>query len=512
MKLSQILQQINIKFNILVNQNLVESTQINDIVIDSRIAKLNDIFFPLKGIKNDGEKFVLDVVNKGVKVIAVNHQNSLNINQLIAINKEIIVISVNNNFELLVEFLKIRYQPLPKNIYGITGTNGKTSTVEFISQINRLLKKNSASIGTIGIKSNLAIENNLINSSLTTSDIVSLYRNLSILKKYQIDEVAIEVSSIGLHQNRIAGLEFACAGFTNISQDHLDYHQTMENYFNCKLLLFSKFINNQSFAIINSDIEQFPIIAKICDDRDIKIIDYGYQAKILKLTKVVDKNVTIEYQNNLYHFSVCFSGEFQIYNLLCALACILAKNQLNQSEIKNLLANFNQLNVAQGRMQSVYKLANNSEIFIDFAHSPDALKNVLIEAKKIRDQKDKNKLARVLVLFGCGGDRDAKKRPMMGEIACDLADLVIITDDNPRTEDPKKIRQQILENCDITKTIEIDDRRKAISQAIKMLKDNDVLILAGKGHEKYQIIGQEKFEFDEEKIVKHVIETLENNE
>lgn len=509
MKLSQILQQINIKFNILVNQNLVESTNINDIIIDSRIAKPNDVFFPLKGIKNNGENFVLDVVNKGVKVIVVNQENSLKIDQLISIQSQLIVITCDNNFELLVEFLKIFYYPLPKNIYGITGTNGKTSTVDFIYQINKFLKKNSASIGTIGINCSKKIENNFIDSILTTSDVASLYRNLLILKKHQIDEVAIEVSSIGLHQNRIAGLDFACAGFTNFSQDHLDYHQTMENYFNCKLLLFSKFISNNSFAIVNSDIEQFPIIAKTCQDRAIKIIDYGYKAKFLKLVKIFDQNITIEYQNNLYQFSVCFSGEFQIYNLLCALACILAKNQLNQLEIKNLLANFNQLKVAQGRMQSVYKLANNSEIFIDFAHSPDALKNILIEAKKICDQKN---YGRVIVLFGCGGDRDAKKRPMMGEIACDLADLVIITDDNPRTEDPKKIRQQILENCDITKTIEIADRRNAISQAIKMLKDNDVLILAGKGHEKYQIIGQEKLEFDEEKIVKQVIETLENNE
>ena len=176
----------------------------------------------------------------------------------------------------------------------------------------------------------------------------------------------------------------------------------------------------------------------------------------------------------------------------------MVKYNLSESELKNLLLKFPQLHAAEGRMQRVATLINKAQIFIDFAHSPDALENVLKLARKITQ-------GRVLVLFGCGGNRDAKKRPIMGEIASNLADLVIVTDDNPRQEEPKAIRAEILQGCDQKKVVEIDNRKVAIEKAIKMLQDHDILILAGKGHEKYQIIGDKKFEFDEEKIVKDAI-------
>jgi UDP-N-acetylmuramoyl-L-alanyl-D-glutamate--2,6-diaminopimelate ligase len=261
---------------------------------------------------------------------------------------------------------------------------------------------------------------------------------------------------------------------------------------------------NGACAVLNSDIEEFAQIKKICEEKNHRIIEYGYKARDLRLQKVevhdLGQKVFFEFAQKEYCFELSSSGEFQALNALCALANVLAKNNLSPNELQNLLKKFHQLQSALGRMQLVARLKNQAQVFIDFAHSPDALKNVLVLARKITK-------ARVVVLFGCGGNRDSKKRPLMGKIACELADLVIVSDDNPRQENAAEIRAQILQNCDMSKTIEIAGRELAIKRTIELLERQDVCILAGKGHEKYQIIGEEKFEFDEEKIIKNVVAT-----
>lgn len=268
------------------------------------------------------------------------------------------------------------------------------------------------------------------------------------------------------------------------------------------MILFNRALENKAAAVLNSDIAEFLEIKKICVEKNQRVIEYGFNAHDLKLKKIeqidLGQKVFFEFQEKNYQFDLSVSGEFQALNALCALGNILAKNNLSAEQLENLLKNFHLLQPAPGRMQRAGALPNKAQIFIDFAHSPDALQNVLQLAKKITQ-------SRVLVLFGCGGDRDAKKRPIMGRIACELADLVIVTDDNPRTEKSEIIRSEILAACDMSKTVEFADRKTAIEKAIAMLKAGDVLILAGKGHEKYQIIGEKKFEFDEEKIVKNVL-------
>lgn len=507
MKLQQILEQVKTQFKVIANNHLLAQTDVKNLAIDSRLIKDGDVFFALKGIKNDGVQYAFSSAKLGANTIIINSQSLLEINHFQQQFPKVIVITSDNNFALLIEFLKIFYQPLPKNIYGITGTNGKTSCVEYIRQILNILNIKSASIGTLGINCDQMVKDQLASSSLTTPDIVALYRNLYTLKKSAIDDVAIEVSSIGLDQKRVAGLKINCAGFTNFSQDHLDYHLNMENYLQCKLKLFSEIVDNSGVAVVNADIDEFNKIKSICDNRKIKIIDYGYKAKLLKLIDINLQDVKFEFNNETFQFKMAINGDFQAYNLLCALGCIIANHNLKANELKKLLENFYHIQVAPGRMQKIVKLANNAEIFIDFAHSPDALKNVLLQAKKIQQKKnnDNFRQSRIIVLFGCGGDRDRKKRPIMGEIACQLADLVIITDDNPRTETPKDIRQEILVGCNQNKVIEIADRFMAINQAVKMLGANDILILAGKGHEKYQIIGDKKIVFDEEQIVKNAL-------
>lgn len=462
MKLSKILAQVKIDYSLpgIVNPDKID---IEDIAIDSRLVKKNSAFFALAGKEKNGAEFIENAIKNGA------------------------ILVIKDQPKLLVEFLKIFYAPLPTNIYAITGTNGKTSTAEFTRQILGFLNKKSASIGTLGVTCEAIIGEGSQNSSLTTPDIVSLYKNLSLLKKNGVDDVAIEVSSIGLDQGRATGLEFASGAFTNFTQDHLDYHKSMAEYFRCKSLIFDQ----TKRGVINSDITEFETIKKICAEKNISIIDYGRKARYLRL---VD-NQTFEFRGKKYHFQLSLAGEFQIYNMLCALGNVMSAHDLSDDQLTDLVKNFSKLYSAPGRMQFAGSAQNKAKIYIDFAHTPDALTNVLKLARKLTS-------ARVLVLFGCGGDRDAKKRPLMGEIASNLADLVIITDDNPRHEKPRTIRSEILQKCDLKKTIEINDRKEAIRQAISLLKPNDILILAGKGHEKYQIIGDEKSEFDEEKIVK----------
>ncbi len=496
MKLSQLISQAKTDFKISCPSSDIDSIEVDDIAIDSRLVKKNSIFFALKGKENDGAKFIADAINKGAAVIVTSSE---------IYQKNVTTLHSFNPSQLLTEFLKIFYSPLPANIYAITGTNGKTSVAEFTRQILQFLGKKSASIGTLGVMCGSALDKDLCSSSLTTPDIISLYKNLSILKKNGIDDVALEVSSIGLEQGRVAGLKIAAGAFTNFTQDHLDYHQSMEEYFKCKMILFASALDNGSFAVVNSDIEKFSEIKKICERKNLNLIEYGFNAWDLRLQKIeqlaVGQKIYFEFRQKNYEFTLSVSGEFQAFNTLCALGNLLAKNNLSDTQLANLLQNFHLLQTAQGRMQHAGTTPNGAQIFIDFAHTSDALKNVLKLARNIT----KN---RVIILFGCGGDRDAKKRPTMGRIACDLADLAIITDDNPRRESAEVIRAEIISGCDVAKTLEIPGRKEAIEKAVAMLESGDILILAGKGHENYQIIGDQKFEFNEEKIAQNALSKL----
>lgn len=495
MNLRKILSQIKIDYQLKNQESFLGEIEIFDVAIDSRLIEKNKntVFFALKGNKNNGENFVNQSIENGAKII---------VSQNFYENEEIISIKTENVNKFLTEFLKIFYADLPKNIYCVTGTNGKSSVVEFSRQICDFLGKNSASIGTIGILTEKKITDKFISCNLTTFDIITLYKNLAILKKNEIDDVFIEASSIGLNQGRISGLKIEVSAFTNFSQDHLDYHENMEEYFNAKMILFNEILSENGFAILNSDIYEFNKIKKICEKQNLQIIDYGFDAKTFKILEILqigdNQEIIFEYKNKKYEIISKVSSDFQAFNLICALAMILSKNEILEKNLKILLKKISNIKIACGRMEKVAEF-HDAKIFIDFAHSPDALKNILENSRKISNKK-------LIVLFGCGGNRDEKKRPQMGKIACELADLTIITDDNPRDENPEKIRADILSGCtNLTKIIEIPGRKEAIEKALKMLKEDDILILAGKGHEKYQIIQGQKIEFDEKEIVKNFI-------
>lgn len=496
MNLQEILSQVKTKYTIHQGIQRLEDVLINDIALDSRRIKKenNTVFFALNGKVKNGVEFVPSAVNKGARVIVAQ--------EIIEVAPDVIFIKTENVFSLLVEFLKIFYKPLPANIYAVTGTNGKTSVAEFTRQIIAFLGKKSASIGTLGVMCDEDIKEKIVSFDLTTPDIVSLYKNLNILKENNVNDVVIEVSSIGLEQARVAGLKIDVGAFTNFSQDHLDYHQNMDEYFYCKMLLFEAVMPDRSAVILNADIPEFVKIQRNCVAKKHHILEYGFKAKDLKLLEIKPvadgQEVTFELAQKKYHTKLSVAGDFQVYNMLCALGMTMAKHALDENKMQQLLAKFTQLKTAQGRMQQVATLENNAQVFIDFAHTPDALENVLKLARNLTK-------ARLLVLFGCGGDRDNKKRAIMAEISTRLADLAIVTDDNPRSEDAAKIRSEILQACNKEKCLEIANRKDAIEKALQMLQADDILILAGKGHEKYQIIGTQKFEFDEEKIVQNFL-------
>lgn len=492
MNLSKLID--NLSKDKIINLFLDLDFEISSIEINSSLVKNNSIFFALPATKKtkDGSVYINDAIKNGAKLIVTNQNLSeLSVNY----------IQTEHVFELLTDSIRIFYHDLPKNIYAVTGTNGKSSVAEFTRQILGILNIKAASIGTLGLVCDHIKD--AAKTNLTTPDIVTFYKNLSLLRKNMIDDVIIEASSIGLEQGRVANVNFKAGAFTNFTQDHLDYHETMEEYFNSKMILFGKILKEKSHAILNADIEQFKRIKEICIKKNLQIFDYGKNAESFKIEEIdIDTKqfVKIKFRGDEFNFisnSIC---EFQIYNILCALAIVVSGHNLNNTQIGKLLEKIQNIEQAPGRMQLVGTLKNKAQIYIDFAHSPDALENILVNARKVA----KNKL---LILFGCGGNRDAKKRSIMGNIACKYADLAIITDDNPRFEDASEIRKQIINGCfeQGKNFIEVENRANAISKSISLLNENDVLILAGKGHEKYQIIGDKYFDFDEEVIVKNEI-------
>ena len=472
------------------------NTKIVDVISDSRKATTGAMFFALKGINSNGIDYVDKAIENGACVIIYNEDELLP-----NITKKIISIKSSDINSFLIFTLNNFFSNIPKNIFAVTGTNGKSSVASFFCQITSFLGIESASIGTLGVNPYIK---GMVDCNLTTYDIITLYKNLSILKENNIDNVIIEASSIGLEQNRIDGLNIKVASFTNFSQDHLDYHGNMERYFSSKMKLFSKLTKNSN-VVINSDIAKYKEIHKICLKSKNTIYQYGYKLGDIKLISSSGRidgregqDITFLFKNQKYNLQIPLLGDFQALNILCALLMVYIAFKLDNLSIKKIITNFANLKNIHGRMDHVATLSNNAKIYIDFAHTPDALKNILTNARHYTSSK-------LIILFGCGGDRDQHKRQIMGNIASNLSDLVVITDDNPRTENLSQIRKHIIFGCKSNNFIEIENRKIAIEQTISILKKNDILIIAGKGHECYQVIGKDKIPFNEKDIINNYL-------
>jgi UDP-N-acetylmuramoyl-L-alanyl-D-glutamate--2,6-diaminopimelate ligase len=467
----------------------IDLDNVKGIAVDSREVKPGYIFVAIKGSAQDGHNYIEKALENGAMVIV--HQDDLKQK-----DSSVEYVKVDDSRIALADLVVKLYPKQPKYIMGVTGTNGKSSTVHFIREILNLLSKKAVSVGTLGVLGSLEIS-----SKLTTPSIIEMHKILHKIAENDIDYVALECSSHGIEQRRLDKVNFTACAFTNFSQDHLDYHHTMEEYFKAKLQLFD--LMKKGYAILNVDIPEYDDLLHYCLDRKHKVICYGPFADqrsmhniVIDSIEVRDTTQKVSWDIDGFHYETILNlvGEFQVYNVACAIGLLMACG-ISFAQIMPLLS---ELKTVTGRMELV-ATHNGASIFVDYAHKPEALEHAL---KTLR-LATKNKL---YVVFGCGGDRDQGKRPMMGKIAQNNADVVIVTDDNPRSEDPSIIRKEVLASCDVA--IEIADREEAIKYAISCLKPGDNLVIAGKGHEHYQIIGDKTIEFSDSQKVLEIIKMV----
>ena len=459
---------------------------VNGISFDSRKIKKKDIFFAIKGNQTSGTKFIKDAISKGASIIVSDKKTKYK-------NHKTPYLLVKDVRKSLAEASSNFYKKKPSNIIAVTGTNGKSSVANFFYQILSFNKISAASIGTLGIFS----KNYNKKINLTSMDPLSLHKNLQILTRNKVNHVILEASSHGLNQKRLDNLNIKTGIFTNFSQDHLDYHKNMKSYFNSKMYLFKNLLNKNSKIITDEENKEFKIIKNIANKRKIKKITIGSNSRNIKILynkyKQNKQIVKISVNSKIFLLKTPLIGYFQIKNLLMA---ILAASScgLNKNKIFNQI---NKIKPVSGRLECVAHLNNNSNIIVDFAHTPDALEQSLIALKK-QFKKE------IVIVFGCGGERDKKKRLIMGKVAKKYCRKIFVTDDNPRNEDPEKIRNMIMKGCKKL-AINIGNRKQAIKTAIKELGSNEILLVAGKGHEKTQDYGNKIINFSDKKVIVEII-------
>jgi len=466
---------------------------IRGLTSDSRSVRQGYMFAALPGTRTDGADYISEAVQRGaVAVLAPNGVPPST--EGIAVP----IVADDNPRRRLALMAARFYGKQPTTSVAVTGTNGKTSVAAFARQIWMQLGYNAASLGTLGISApgyTKAL-------SLTTPDPVELHKDLAALADLGVDHLAIEASSHGLAQYRLDGIKLTAAAFTNLTRDHLDYHGNLATYRAAKLRLFGELMAPGGTAVLNADSSDHGHFAEISRKRRHRIIEYGFGAtgdaiRIERLQALAD-GLAVEFavQERRYQTQLSLVGRFQAANALCALGLVLACGGDEQQAVAALA----QLAGAPGRLELVGRHPNGAPVFVDYAHTPDALETVLVALRP-------HVGAHLVVVFGCGGDRDPGKRPIMGEIAARLADHVIVTDDNPRSEDPREIRQQILAACPGAQ--EAATREQAIRTAIGGLAPDDLLVIAGKGHERGQIVGDRTLPFDDAEIARAAISRVE---
>jgi len=453
---------------------------------DSRDVRYGYLFCALPGVKEDGVAFCSQAAAKGAQAIAVpegTHDEALGLNEYE--REKIVVLRVRDIRAFYARLVADFYPGRPGMIAAVTGTNGKTSTVCFLRDLWGEDGRSAISLGTLGLQARDQRHSNL-EAGLTTYDAKTLHIMLGELeRRHGITHLAMEASSHALDQQRLAGVTFDAAGFTNLTQDHLDYHETMEAYFRAKVKLFDERLRTDGVAVINVSDTYGVQIASAMRARGTKVISYDEASDNADLVvceripHVQGQTLKVSVFGTLYEVDAPLAGSFQAENILCALGLAIGTNV----PVDRAIAGISRLAPVPGRLELAAVLANGAAVYVDYAHTPDALDNVL---RSLRPHVGTN--GRLQVLFGCGGDRDTKKRPIMGRIAEELADCVWVTDDNPRTEDPDTIRREILSGT--TRATNAGSRREALELALSALRSGDVLVVAGKGHEDYQVVLQ----------------------
>lgn len=459
--------------------------EIKGLALDSRKIEPGYLFGALPGFQMDGRKFIGQAVERGAVAVLAMTGTTLD-------NEEIALVA-NDNPRRAIALMAARfYGAQPDVIAAVTGTNGKTSVATFTRQIWRQLGYEAASLGTLGIEP----ERPNAPAALTTPDPVELQRCLAELAHDGFGHLAMEASSHGLDQSRLDGVAVTAAAFTNLSRDHLDYHGSMEAYLSAKCRLFDTLMQPGGTAVLNADIPEFAQLTGICEERGLRILSYGSDGRDLKLLSrtptSAGQELRLDVMGRSYDVTFPVAGSFQAWNLLAALGLVMAGGVPAEQALATVPA----LSGVPGRVEYVGDSPKGGAIYVDYAHTPDALETVLTALRPHCD-------ARLWVAVGCGGDRDPGKRPMMGGIAERLADVAIITDDNPRSEDPATIRAAMMTAAPNGR--EIGDRREAIFTAVRELNAGDLLVIAGKGHESGQKVGDLVHPFDDRDVAREAI-------
>ena len=469
--------------------------EITGISLDSRKVAPGHLFAALPGTRVHGGEFIQYALRMGAAAILTDRAGAEIAAEDLAERPAALVVAEDPR-AALAHAAALWFGAQPDTVVAVTGTNGKTSVASFTRQIWELLDIPAVNIGTTGVEGSYAAP-----GIHTTPDPLTLQGLLADLHRAGINHTAMEASSHGLDQRRMEAVHLAAAAFTNFTQDHLDYHGTMEAYFAAKLRLFTELLSQDGVAVVNLDDSYGPRVAEACAARDIEVLGLAQYADAdLKITgrrlDETGQDVLFRWQDRAHQTRLELIGGFQAMNVLTAAALVIASGE----EAERVFAVLPRLTGVRGRMQLAGRRRHGAPVYVDYAHTPDALETAL---KALRPHV----LGRLVVVFGAGGDRDKGKRPLMGKAARDHADVLFVTDDNPRSEDPAEIRLEILKACpDAT---EVGDRAEAILRAVDALEAGDALLIAGKGHESGQTVGDVVYPFDDVEQASVAISALE---
>ena len=450
-------------------------SEVTGFAIDHRKVAGGHVFGAFRGSTFNGEDFVAEAIEHGaVAVVASLDAKVEGVPHLADAEPRRLFAQLASKF----------FSPYPDVAVAVTGTNGKTSTVELARQMWRMSGHRSASIGTLGVTTH----DDQVKTGLTSPDIVTFLSNMAGLKKMGISHVAYEASSHGLHQFRSEGVPLKAAAFTNFSRDHLDYHETMESYFEAKMRLFDELLPTDGIAVVWTGDPKSAEVIEHVRRRGIDLLTVGPNAETIRLVEQtptpLGQVLLIEHGGKKHRVTLPLIGAYQAANVLVAAGLVLATDGAPEQAISAM----SRVAPVRGRLERAVITRTGAPVYVDYAHTPDAIEAAIAALRP-------HVHGRLITVFGAGGDRDKGKRPEMGAVASRLSDVVIVTDDNPRTEDPAAIRAEIMAAADGAK--EIGGRREAIAEAIRMAGSGDIVLLAGKGHETGQIVGTRVLPFDD---------------
>ena len=455
-------------------------SRVTGFAIDHRKVAPGTVFGAFRGARFNGEDFIPEAVEAGAVAVVARPQAA------VAGAPHVAADEPRREFARLAAKF---FRPFPATTVAVTGTNGKTSSVEMTRQLWRMSGHHAASIGTLGVTT----ADDQVTTGLTTPDIVTFLSNMAGLAREGVTHAAFEASSHGLSQYRTEGLPVEAAAFTNFTRDHLDYHGTMEAYFEAKMRLFTEVLEPDGTAVIWMDDPASAEVLRRVEARGLRRLTVGAKGETLRLlsreTTQLGQKLTLEAAGKTHSVTIPLIGAYQAANVLTAAALVLATG----GELAQTLANLARLQPVRGRLERAVITRAGAPVYVDYAHTSDALESA-IEALRPHAR------GRLITVFGAGGDRDAGKRPEMGAVAARMSDLVIVTDDNPRTEDPAAIRREILAAAPQAR--EVPGRREAIAEAVRIATADDIVLLAGKGHEQGQIVGDRVLPFDDVQVAR----------